>query len=74
MFGLGKPRSKFGKWLDARGVKQQWIADKSGVSRGTISQLAIDDDRMPTYSNAMKIEKALKGVDNSIRASDFWEV
>jgi predicted transcriptional regulator len=69
-----KPRSKFGKWLDSKGVKQQWLVQKTGISRGAISQLAIDDTRVPTYTNAMKIEKALREIDPSVRASRFWDI
>ncbi|RCW41568.1 helix-turn-helix domain-containing protein [Paenibacillus prosopidis] len=74
MFGLGKPRSKFGKWLDKKGIKQQWVAEKSKVSRGTISQLAIDDSRSPTYKNAVKLIKVLREIDPSIRADQFWDI
>jgi transcriptional regulator with XRE-family HTH domain len=74
IFGLGKHRSRFGKWIDARGIKQQWIADKSGVSRGTISQLAIEDERTPTFKNAQRITKALREVDPSVRADMFWDL
>ncbi|MDP5275255.1 helix-turn-helix domain-containing protein [Chengkuizengella axinellae] len=74
MFGLGKPRSNFGKWIDRKGLKQQWISNKSGVSHGTISQLAINDDRVPTYRNAQKIIKALREVDPSVKADQFWDL
>lgn len=74
MFGEAweKPRSKFGRYIDKAGIKQQWIAEKSRVSRGTISQLAIDDSRSPTYINAKKIEKAIRQVDPKFSAADFW--
>ena len=74
MFGLNKPRSKFGKWIDKKGIKQQWIVKKSGVSRGTISQLATDDDRTPTLNNAKKIIKALQSAENNVDNSDFWDM
>lgn len=25
MFGLGKERTSFGKWLDKRGISQEWV-------------------------------------------------
>ena len=74
MFGIGKKRTKFGKWIDSKGIKQQWVSQKSGVSRGTISQLAIDDERVPTYRNCQKIIKALKEIDPSVNASKFWDL
>ncbi|MGE0992074.1 transcriptional regulator, partial [Bacillus sp. GMa5/2] len=39
MFGLGKKRSKFGKWLDRQGIKQIELEKKSKLSTGTISRL-----------------------------------
>jgi DNA-binding XRE family transcriptional regulator len=74
MFGLGKRRSKFGKWIDRRGLKQEWIAEKSGVSRSTISQLANDDEREPTLKNARKIIKALREIDPNVKQDDFWSM
>ncbi|PEE25977.1 transcriptional regulator, partial [Bacillus toyonensis] len=38
MFGLGKQRSKFGKFLDKNGISQQDVVRESGVNRGTISR------------------------------------
>lgn len=74
LFGLGKKRSKFGKWVDKKGIKQQWIAEKSGVSRSTISQLASEDERFPTLKNAKKIIKVLKQIDPTINQDDFWSI
>jgi predicted XRE-type DNA-binding protein len=74
MFGLGKKRSKFGKWIDKKGLKQQWIVEKSGVSRSTISQLASEDDREPTIKNARKIIKALREIDPNVKQDDFWSM
>jgi transcriptional regulator with XRE-family HTH domain len=74
MFGLGKARSRFGKWIDRKGIKQQWIAEKSGVSRGTISQLAQEDSRVPTLKNAQRIIKALREIDPNVKQDDFWSM
>ncbi|MEV5026698.1 XRE family transcriptional regulator [Paenibacillus sp. LPE1-1-1.1] len=54
--------------------RQQWVAEKSKVSRGTISQLAIDDGRLPAYKNAIKVIKVLREIDPSIRADQFWDI
>jgi len=74
MNGLGKKRSKFGKWIDQKGIKQQWIAEKSGVSRSTISQLANEEERMPTLKNAKKIINVLKEIDPNVNQDDFWDI
>lgn len=74
MNGLGKKRSKFGEWIDQKGIKQQWIAEKSGVSRSTISQLANEAERMPTLKNAKKIINVLKEIDPNVNQDDFWDI
>jgi transcriptional regulator with XRE-family HTH domain len=74
MFGLGKKRSKFGKWLDKKGVSQQSVARKSGVSRSTISNLAKDPDHTANTRTLKKIMKALKEVDPSVKSNNFWDM
>ncbi|MGZ4160347.1 MAG: helix-turn-helix transcriptional regulator [Neobacillus sp.] len=74
-FGSGKKRSKLGKWLDNRGISQTWLAQKAGVNRNTINDLAAGNtDRAPTIRTISKIVKALKEVDPSIRADDFFDL
>jgi putative transcriptional regulator len=73
-FGLGKKRSKLGKWLDRRGISQQELEKMSGVSRGTISRLCSDDKNSPTLKTAKKIINALKKLDKSVGYDDFWSM
>jgi len=74
-FGLGKKRSKLGKWLDNRGISQSWLANKAGVSRNTINDLAAGDiDRAPTTRTISKIVKALKEIDPSAKPDDFFDL
>lgn len=75
MFGLGKKRSKLGKWLDERGISQTWLAKESGVNRNTINELAAgDSDRAPTARTMAKILKALREVDPRVKIDDFWSM
>jgi len=73
MFGLGKPRTKLGKWLDNRGIKQEWLI-KKGVSKGTATSACSDKDYVPGGSTMQKILKALREVDSSVRADQFWDL
>ncbi|TDK58126.1 XRE family transcriptional regulator [Bacillus salipaludis] len=74
-FGLGKKRSKLGRWLDNRGISQTWLAEKAGVNRNTINELAAGDtDRSPTTRTISKIIKALREVDPSVKADDFFDM
>lgn len=75
MFGLGKKRSKLGKWLDGRGISQTWLANKARVSRNTINDLvAGDTNRAPTTRTISKIVKALREVDSTVKSDDFFDI
>jgi predicted transcriptional regulator len=76
MFGLwgGKPRTKVGKFLDKRGITQEWLASKTKISRNTISKISSDNDYQPNLSTIKKVMKALREVDPNIRSDDFWNM
>ncbi|MDC7783879.1 helix-turn-helix domain-containing protein [Priestia megaterium] len=71
-FGLGKNRSKFGKWLDQHGIPQKVIAERSNVSKSTISNMCSDPKYMPSLKTASKVIKEVKKLDKSIKYEDFW--
>jgi transcriptional regulator with XRE-family HTH domain len=75
MFGFwgGKQRSRLGKWLDERGISQEWLVDKSKVSRNTVSELA-SGKRNPTLPTIKKILKAIREVDPAAKADDFFDM
>lgn len=72
--GLGKSRTKLGKWIDKRGIKQEWLVKESGLNRNTVRLLCNDTDHMPTARTIQKIIKTLRKVDPSIRAEQFWDL
>ena len=74
LFGLNKPRSKLGKWIDRRGIKQEWLIKESGVNKRTVSQCCNDADYVPNGKTMQKIIKALREVDTSVKASHFWDL
>jgi putative transcriptional regulator len=74
MFGLGKKRSPFGKFLDKYSIVQQEIADESGVSKSTISRLCRPNENEPTLHVAKKIVKALRRAGYSVDYDDFWDM
>lgn len=76
MFGLfaGKPRTAIGKWLDDRGISQEWLVKKSKVGRTTISKIASDKNYTPTLPTIKKIMKVIQEVDPNARSSDFFDV
>lgn len=69
----GKPRSKLGKWLDKRGISQEWLVQKSNVSRNTISELCAGK-REPSLTTVKKIMKAIREIDPNAKAEDFFDI
>ncbi|TCJ05092.1 helix-turn-helix domain-containing protein [Cytobacillus praedii] len=74
MFGLGKKRSKFGKWLDRKGISQLDLSKKSKVSRNTISEICNEKEHNPRISTWVKIEKALKRMGYDVNRNDFFDM
>jgi transcriptional regulator with XRE-family HTH domain len=60
MFGLGKRRTKFGRWLDREGITQLEIEKKAKLGRATVSRLCNDADYSPKYSTEVKLRRALE--------------
>lgn len=74
MFGLGKRRSKFGRFLDEHRIMQEEIAKESGVNRNTISRLTKTNDNRPSMKNGSKIIRTLKKNGYDVDYDDFWSV
>jgi putative transcriptional regulator len=75
MFGLGKNRSKLGKYIDKNGITQTELSKKSGVSRATIVRLCSGDAFMPNMKTAARVIKALRElVDPNVSTDKFWDV
>lgn len=74
MWGLGKKRTKFGKYLDKHGIEQEWLIRKSGLGRNTVGDLANNPDRSPTRKTMQKILRVLRELDPRIKADDFWDM
>ncbi|MGD6832598.1 helix-turn-helix domain-containing protein [Sutcliffiella halmapala] len=75
-FGLGKKRTKLGKWLDQHGVSQTEFAKMSKVSRPTISRLcSAEENHEPTMKTAKKIIKTIKEkLGKDVHYDDFWSM
>ena len=74
MWGIGKPRSKLGKWLDRKGLEQQDLAKVSKVSPNTITKACTDEDYIPRQDVMKKLLKAIRKVDPGAKMSDFWDM
>jgi predicted transcriptional regulator len=75
VFGLGKPRSKLGKFMDDNRITQEDLANASGVSRPTITRLCAGDAFGVQSRTANKIIKALRDLTGKrVGYDDFWSI
>lgn len=74
VFGLGKKRTKFGKWLDHEGITQLELENKAKLSRGTISKLCNDKEYTPKISTVTKVRKALDKLGANIPPDDYFDI
>ncbi|MDC2867551.1 helix-turn-helix transcriptional regulator [Bacillus sp. BP-3] len=72
-FGKGR-RSKLSRFLEKNKITQQELAERSGVSKSTISRVCQGDEFSPTMKNAQKIVGALRKITkrDTIHYDDFW--
>jgi DNA-binding XRE family transcriptional regulator len=74
MFGLGKGRSRFGKWLDRNGLHQNEIAKKAKVSTATMTRLCNESDHVPKISTWVKVQRALKSMGYDVDRDNFFDI
>jgi predicted transcriptional regulator len=74
LFGLGKPRSKFGKWVDKNGIVQKEIAEKAKLSEMSVSRMCNEKDYVPKVSTWVKVQRALKSMGYEVDRDRFFDV
>jgi len=70
---MAKTRSSLGKWLDKRGISQEWLVENAKVSRNTISSIC-SGRRTPTTPTLSKLMKAIRKVDPKAKVEDFFDI
>lgn len=74
MFGLGKKRSKLGKFIDKNSITVVEFAKESGVNRKTLGEACNEQDFIPSPGVMKKIIKTARKVDPKVKMSDFWDM
>lgn len=74
MWGIGKQRSKLGKWMDKKGLDQQDLAEAAKVSKNTVSKACSEKDYIPRQDVMKKLLKAIREIDKSAKMNDFWDM
>ncbi|MDO6851756.1 transcriptional regulator [Priestia megaterium] len=74
MFGLGKKRSKLGKFIDKHSITTTEFSKACGVSRKTIGIVCNDKNYIPRQDIIKKILKTVRRIDSSAKINDFWDI
>lgn len=74
VFGLGKPMSKFGKFLQRNEITQTDLWEWSGINQNTISRISRSNEYKPSLGNGRKIIKALRRRRHKVDFDDFWSI
>ena len=74
MFGLGKPRSKFGRWIDSKGIEQKEVAERANVSEMTLTRMCGDKEHSPRISTWVKVQRALKSMGYDVDRDKFFDI
>lgn len=72
MFGLGKERTKFGKWVD-RNTDQKWIICNCGVDKNTVTSLCNKREYKPNGSTKARVIRGLRKNGYDTYEDDFWD-
>lgn len=73
MYGLGKRRSRFGRWADRKGLTQQELTKICGINKSTMSEICSNDDHNPQIATKTKIVSALRKNRYDVEMADFWD-
>jgi transcriptional regulator with XRE-family HTH domain len=73
MYGLNKPRTKFGHWIDFNGLSQREIEKMTRISRNTLSRICNNPHLNPQYNTKYWIISTLRKRGYDVWLSDFWD-
>lgn len=72
MHGLGKKRTRLGRFLDKNKITQGWLVENAKLNRNTVTQLCGDDKYEPRAETVQKIISAFRKHGHDVQGSDFW--
>lgn len=74
LWGIGKKRSKVGRFIDSHGYTQQDLEVAARVSRNTVSKVCNDPNYIPSPTVMKKILTAIRKIKPNAKAHDFWDM
>lgn len=73
MFGLGKDRSKFGSYIDKKGIQHQELLRMKRISTTIITKACnTDGNTLTKTSKQILVEMVNKLTGENKKISDFW--
>ncbi|MEC1723930.1 helix-turn-helix transcriptional regulator [Schinkia azotoformans] len=74
MWGIGKKRTKVGKWIDRHSLSQEDLSQATKISRNTISKICNDPEYAPNAGTIKKIMVAIRKIDPNAKVDDFFNM
>lgn len=72
MFGLGKRRSRFGRWVDKSRLSQQQLIKICSINKNTMTELCNNEEYNPQIHTKTKVISGLRKNGHDVEMSDFW--
>lgn len=72
MYGINKPRTKLGRFLDRNKITQEKVRSFAGLNRDVMAAVCNDKDHDPQEKTMVKIVGALRTLGYDVEISDFW--
>lgn len=71
--GLGKSRSRFGAYLDRKGIAQERIREETKLGRDTLTRVCSNPSYYPNGTTMRKLVQAARRLTGeNVSTDDFW--
>jgi DNA-binding XRE family transcriptional regulator len=70
----GRKRSKLGRFLEKKGYKQSELSKTANLNRNTVAKIYNDSNYIPSGTTIKKVMKAIRNLDPSLKAEDFFDI
>lgn len=72
MYGLNKPRTKLGVFLDRNKLTQEKVRSYAGINRDVMAALCSDTSHSPQEKTVVRVVGALRTLGYDVEIHDFW--
>lgn len=72
MYGLNKPRTKLGNFLDRNKITQEKVRGYAGINRDVMAEICSNSNHDPQEKTMVKVVGALRMLGYDVEIDDFW--